>query len=245
MTQHEERTGASSGGSPAMGSREVAAGGTASRPRWWRRPWVVPLVVVVLAFLAIAWPPYLTLDPARSLIVIREDSAVHYPLLVSHIVFGTVALVTVCLQLWPALRRRRPAVHRWSGRLYVFAGALPSAVIAMVITPLSPAPSVGTTLGGVFWLVTTTMGFIRARQRRYRQHRRWMLFSFAFAINIVWGRVFMIVLTMFGIDDPAVFAQIGLTAPWLGWVINVFLVQWWLNRTERREAAPQRPVESS
>ncbi|MFD8645423.1 DUF2306 domain-containing protein [Streptomyces zaomyceticus] len=203
-------------------------------PAWWRRPWVLPLGVVVFAFLSFVWPPYLGLDPKASLIPIRPGSPQHYPMLVAHIATGTIALVTVVLQLWPWLRRSHPAAHRLIGRAYVFAGVLPSALLAFFITPLSMGPSVGTTLGGVLWLFTTGMGFTRAVQGRILAHRMWMLYSFAFAINIVWGRVFVVLLMSLGVQNQAIWSQVAGTAPWLGWVINLFLVQWWLNRTADR-----------
>ncbi|MFJ9810805.1 DUF2306 domain-containing protein [Streptomyces sp. NPDC101158] len=220
---------------PAVELVEPRTGTPSSKaPAWWRRPWVIPLGVVVLAFLSFVWPPYLGLDPKTSLIPIRPEAPQHYPMLVAHIATGTIALVTVVLQLWPWLRRRHPAVHRWSGRVYVFAGVLPSAILAFLITPLSMGPSVGTTLGGVMWLFTTAMGFVRAVQHRFLSHRMWMLYSFAFAINIVWGRVFVVLLMSLGVQSQAIWGQVVGTAPWLGWVINLFLVQWWLNRTAGR-----------
>lgn len=195
---------------------------------------MLPLGVVVFAFLSMVWPPYLGLDPKASLIPIRPGAPQHYPMLVAHIATGTIALVTVVLQLWPWLRRRHPAAHRLIGRAYVFAGVLPSALLAFFITPLSMGPSVGTTLGGVLWLFTTGMGFTRAVQGRIEAHRMWMLYSFAFAINIVWGRVFVVLLMSLGVQNQEIWGQVAGTAPWLGWVINLFLVQWWLNRTADR-----------
>ncbi|MCY0942932.1 DUF2306 domain-containing protein [Streptomyces antarcticus] len=212
---------------------DAAVSVTAARP-WWRQAWVIPLAVVVFAFLMMVWPPYLGLDPKTSLIPIRTGSPAHYPMLVAHIATGTIALLTVILQLWPWIRRNRPELHRWAGRTYVYAGAVPSALLAFLITPLSMGPSVGTTLGGVLWLFTTGMGTWRAVQGNIRSHRQWMLYSFAFAINIVWGRVFVVLLMSFEVQNQAVWAQITGTAPWLGWVINLFLVQWWLNRTADR-----------
>jgi hypothetical protein len=58
-----------------------------------------------------------------------------------------------------------------------------------------------------------------------------MLYSFAFAMNIIWGRIFVVIFTVFHITSPTLWAQIGTTAPWVGWVVNIFVVQWWLNRT--------------
>ena len=238
MTQNLERVAVPSNDDGEPNRRASLSNGLKQPTRqWWERPWVIPLAVVVVAFLIYIWPPYLGLDKNKSLIPIRPDAPQHYPLLVLHITFGSIALLTVCLQLWPWLRRKYPAAHRWSGRTYVFAGAIPAGVTAMLITPLAQAATIGTTLGGVFWLITTSVGWVKARQRQYRAHRRWMLYSFAFAINIVWGRVFVYTFTHLGVSDPKVWEQLGLTAPWLGWVINLFLVQWWLNRTATRPIA--------
>jgi len=234
VTQNLERAGSERPGKLSIGLN-VSWGESAEPPKrsWWRRPFLLPLAVVVVWFLFYVWPPYLGLDPSASLIPIRPGSAIHFPMLVAHIAFGTIALLTVVLQVWPGLRKRYPVVHRWAGRVYVFGGALPSVILAFLLTPLSPFPTIGTTLGGVFWFFATVMGFIRARQRRWVEHRRWMLYSFAMATNVIWGRVFMVVLPVTGIDvefQGHVFAA----TPWIGWVINLVLVQWWLNRTSNK-----------
>ena len=80
------------------------------------RPWAVPLAIVAVGFVIYAVRPYLGLDPARARLQPMPDSPVFYPLLVTHIFLGSVALLTACLQVWPWLRRRRPQIHRWSGR---------------------------------------------------------------------------------------------------------------------------------
>ena len=94
------------------------------------RPWsVAPLLVLVIAFVAFAVPPYLTLDPAQSRIPIAGTAIGYYPMLVAHVIFGAVAILTCCLQLWPWLRVRSPDVHRRIGLTYVFAGVLPAGVL--------------------------------------------------------------------------------------------------------------------
>jgi Predicted membrane protein (DUF2306) len=205
-----------------------------ARRSWWQRPWLLPLGVVVVWFLFYIWPPYIGLDPSTAIVPIRQDLPVHYPLVVAHIAFGSIALLTVALQVWPWLRRRYPVVHRWVGRTYVFAGALPAGIIAMLITPMALAPSVGTTLGGLFWLVTTVMGYIRGRQRRFASHRRWMLYSFAMALNVIWGRIFVVLLPLTPFNNDAALGHVFGAAPWIGWVINLIAVQWWLNRTANK-----------
>src|SRR4029077_19422883 len=98
------------------------------------------LAVVVVAFLAYSLPPYVT-GGTR----VPATFGLHYPLLVAHVMFASVAMVTAVAQIWPGLRARRPAWHRRIGRLYVYT-AIPAAVCAMVIgaaTPFGPFLAVG------------------------------------------------------------------------------------------------------
>ncbi|MFJ7524454.1 Predicted membrane protein (DUF2306) [Streptomyces sp. MnatMP-M77] len=209
-----------------------------SRPgrAWWRRPWPLLLALLVTLFLVDELTAYLGLEPSEARITLNEDVPLHYPLLVAHIGFGTIALVTVVLQVWPLLRRNHPRIHRASGRLYVFAGALPSAVLALAIMPLMPAwqGTIGVAVHALLWIGTTTMGYRAARKRQYDDHRRWMLYSFALATGVLWGRAMVNVMTYaeLNIDVGYLFE----VARWLGWMINLMLVQWWLDRRPNRPA---------
>ena len=77
-----------------------------------QRPWVVPLALLTVIFIAYAVPPYLTLDPAHARIQPMPPHASYYPLLVSHIFLGSVALLAACLQVWPWLRQSRAVSPR-------------------------------------------------------------------------------------------------------------------------------------
>lgn len=211
--------------------------------QWWQRPWVLPLALVVLAFLIYVWQPYIGFDIKKARVPLNPGAPEeNYALLVSHVFFGSVALSTLCLQVWPWLRRNHPAIHRWSGRLYVFAGALPCALLVAALIPLAGTPlgAVGQTIAASGWIVTTVMGYIRARQRRDGAHRRWMLYSAAFALNIVWGRAVFLVLGAVHLESASVLLQIGDATTWLGWVINLFAVRVWLDRkvSARRASLP-------
>jgi hypothetical protein len=224
--------------------REVPGlGGGPPDRRWWRRPWVAPMAVIAVAFVAFSLPPYLSLDPDRSRIPPPEHLGWYYPVLVAHVTFGSVALLTCCLQIWPWLRRRHPAVHRSVGRVYVFGGALPAGLIGLTlgaVSPFGPVARASNVLMATLWLVFTVTGFRMARQRRYVEHRRWMIRSFALTVSIitnrVWGVIWFLVLTP-QLDttfhgDQALFAQTvaGLTT-WLGWVVTLLIAEWWLERT--------------
>ena len=205
-----------------------------------RRPWVLPLALLTVIFIGYALPPYLSLDPARARIQPMPAHASYYPLLVTHIFLGSVALLAACLQVWPWLRQSRPAIHRWSGRLYVTT-ALTASICVMIISPMGlngANQRVANTMLALLWFGTTLAGFRAIRQRRFADHRRWMLRSVALVFSIVAFRFWMIVIfavvvpeVFSGEDvDPAALDQaIGLTS-WVSWVVNLLIIEWWLHR---------------
>jgi uncharacterized membrane protein len=230
-----------SGAATPPGTAGTGTGGSGSVRR---RPWVLLWAGVTAWFLAISLPRYIGLDRSRSGVELNPRFPLHYPLLIAHVTFGTVALLTVCLQVWPWLRERHPAVHRWSGRVYVFVGVLPTALLALVIMPFSDAP-VGHVVSATLWLATTITGYRMARQGRLAEHRRWMTYSFALAIAIMWGRVMLQVLPHVpgvNLDDPRTLALVLEAASWIGVLINLLAAQWWLERTARSVTASPAPL---
>ncbi|WP_103355416.1 DUF2306 domain-containing protein [Amycolatopsis sp. CA-128772] len=198
---------------------------------------MAPLALVVAVFLAYSVPPYLTLDPARSRVPAPPGFAAHYWFLVAHIAFGTVAIVGVILQVWPWLRRNHPVAHRRIGRVYVFGGAVPSAVMAATIGAVSPfGPVVGAldVVAALLWLGFTVAGWRAVRQRRYGDHRRWMIRSFAMCMNTLMTRAlspvgFLVVLPR-GLDKETMILSAATVSAALSVVSLLLLSQWWLER---------------
>lgn len=209
---------------------------------------MVPLLVITVAFLAYSLPPYLTLDPAQARVPAPDGFATHYPLLVGHIGFGSVALLTCCFQIWPWFRARHPKAHRIMGRLYVFAGVLPAGLLTIAVgavSPFGPVARVGNVLAGLLWLAVTIVGIRVAMQKRYAEHRRWMIRSFALTTSIVAARLWgvIVAVALFAnekfdpaeLSDPGVQALAGITV-WLGWTVNLLIAEWWLERSAARRA---------
>ncbi|HEU5475593.1 MAG TPA: DUF2306 domain-containing protein [Actinophytocola sp.] len=194
--------------------------------------------IIVISFILYAVPNYLTFDPATADIpYLRQDLPLHYVMLVGHVWFGTLTMLTMCIQIWPWVRQHHPAVHRWSGRVYVFAGVIPTGLLALAIVPFAAGPP-GNAIGGLLWLAATIAGFRAARQRRFAAHRRWMIYSFALTLQIVWGRVLLLVLPLVpGYDaaDPHTQDIVVEAISWLGFVINLLAAQFWLEWTARKE----------
>lgn len=220
--------------------------------RWWQRPWVVPLAFLSIVFVSFSLPPYVSFDPAQSRIPSPDGLAWYYGVLSLHVVFGSVAILTCCLQVWPWLRQRYPKVHRISGRVYVFAGVLPAAVFAFAIATVSPGGPVATVSSvmlSLLWFGFTIAGYRMARRRRYAAHRKWMIRSFALTVGIItnrlWGGVAYVVLspqtdTMFGGSEQRMGETVAGITTWFSWITMLLIAQWWLDRTDRRTLTVER-----
>jgi uncharacterized membrane protein len=203
------------------------------RPNRWP---AVALAVVVGVFLAYSLPPYFS-GHTR----VPSTFAWHYPLLVAHVMFASVAMLTAVAQIWPGLLAHRRALHRRVGRAYVYS-AIPAAMCAMVIgaaTPFGPFLAVSNVLLASLWLWFTINGYLAARKRRFAQHRRHMVRSATLALSIITNRIWtpLLVITcqplqhsLFGDKEEHFVWFVAGVGAWLGWMIPFFTVQWWLNR---------------
>jgi uncharacterized membrane protein YozB (DUF420 family) len=216
---------------------EIRPAPPAPRPKWWRRPWLAPLALVVAAFLAYSLPPYLSFDPAQSRVPTPPGFAAHYWFLVGHILFGSIAIGGVILQIWPWLRRTHPVVHRRVGRVYIFGGAIPSALMAMTIgfsSPFGPAAGVLNVFAALLWLGFTIAGWRATRQRRYADHRKWMVRSFAMTMNTLLSRVYAPIAFLSlssSYPDHVSLIQAASTASGTMSLLTLLLLsQWWLDR---------------
>jgi CDP-diglyceride synthetase len=197
---------------------------------------VAPLALVVAAFLVYSVPPYLSLDPAQARVPTPPGCAAHYWFLVAHILFGTIAIVGVIRQIWPWLRRTHPALHRRIGRVYIFGGAITSALMALSIalsSPFGPAAGVLNVVAALLWLGFTIAGFRATRQRRYADHRKSMIRSFAMTMNILLSGVYAPAFLSIG-PHYADMAALMPAAATLSGTLSLFtlllLSPWWLDR---------------
>ncbi|WP_327091782.1 DUF2306 domain-containing protein [Nonomuraea sp. NBC_01738] len=218
--------------------------------RWWRRPWIAPAAVVALVFLAFSLPNYVTFDPALSRVPAPDFFPPHFPLLALHVIFGSIAMTTCLMQIWPWLRARNPRLHRLTGRVYVLAGVLPAGLLGLVVgaaTPFGHVARASNVLLALLWLGCTLAGWRMARRRRYREHRRWMVRSFALTMSIISNRLWSVLIVVLvpvetlGSGQREIMATVSGLSTWLGWVIPLLVAEWWLeHRPARRTSRPDR-----
>lgn len=150
------------------------------------------------------------------------------PWLTAHVAGAATALLLGWMQFLPAVRRRAPAVHRWTGRLYVL-GCIEGGVAGLVLafgTSSGPIGGAGFGLLAVLWLVTTALGWRTAMERRFDEHRRWMIRSWALTLAAVTLRLYLPLSMLV----PAPMEDSYRAIAWLCWVPNLLIAEWWLRR---------------
>ncbi len=105
----------------------------------------------------------------------------------AHFLFGAVLLALGPVQLFGAVRRRAPAVHRWIGRVYATA-ALGAAVaglgfIAAKGTVGGPPMTVGFLIYGALTGLAAIQAVRYAMARKFDAHRAWAIRLFALAVG--------------------------------------------------------------
>ena len=109
--------------------------------------------------------------------------AVHGP-------FGAVALILGPLQFSDTLRRSRPRLHRWIGRIYIGAIAV-AASVALYIGPRFEPRTIQIQqyfqAGG--WLLTTAAALFFILKRNIPAHKLWMMRSYGFCLVFILSRV--------------------------------------------------------
>jgi len=111
-------------------------------------------------------------------------------LLLVHGPLGAVALLSGPFQFSDTLRRTRPRLHRWLGRLYVAAIAVSAPMAAYIGYNFEPRSiRIEQLFQGGGWFATTMIALLCVLNRNLPLHKAWMMKSYAFCLVFVLSRV--------------------------------------------------------
>lgn len=153
----------------------------------------------------------------------------------THVTLGPLALAVMPFQFSHRLRRNRPGVHRWLGRVYGVAILVSGlAGLAMALgTQAGTFAGIGFGLLAIAWLGTTGIAISHAMAGRIADHQRWIVRSAALTFAAVTLRIELPILAMtLGMETGYPYVA------WLCWVPNLLVAEWWL----RRRPAPRPQV---
>ena len=165
------------------------------------------------------------------------------PWIILHAGAAATALLCGPAQLLMKLRRHWSVVHRWVGRVYV-AGCLVGGGSGLVLAAgvsEGPIAQAGFACLGVLWITVTFQGWRNARARRWAEHERWMVRSFALTFAAVTLRIYLpVAVFAFGFEFDNAYRAIA----WLCWVPNAIAAELYLRRQRSplRVSATRQPV---
>jgi uncharacterized membrane protein len=97
--------------------------------------------------------------------------------LLAHTAAGLLAILLGPLQFSRTLRRQRPALHRFTGKVYLLAvmAAAICALVLAVTSQISASYEWGLILGASLWLASGGLAYAAIRRREVARHRAWMV----------------------------------------------------------------------
>lgn len=183
--------------------------------------WLMVIMSVAIGLYAVAFQLRLAGAPAFHA---RFDTM---PMFTSmHVIGGAIVLLVGGLQFLPDIRRGRPEIHRWLGRLYL-SFVLIGGVGGLVMAPYSEGGLVahfGFGTLAVLWLMSGWLAYAAIRRGDVQTHRIWMMRNFAMAFGAVTLRIYMGLFALAGVP----FSEFYPVVSWISWVLNLVFVEWYL-----------------
>ena len=169
----------------------------------------------------------------------------HRALTLAHVLPAMLFMVLGPLQFLKKLRATYPAIHRWSGR--IFLGA--SAIVGVTGLTMASRKTIGgldekaaIALFGTFFLLALAKALWHAIRRDFTQHREWMIRGYAIGLAVatirpIIGSFFAGAIMQGRVPEPHQFFG---TAFWIGFTLQTIAAEVWINYT--RPCAAARPV---
>ena len=163
-----------------------------------------------------------------------EGFARHPLLTMLHIIPGSLFMVLGPLQFIPALRSRKPRLHRWTGRAVLASGA----IVGTTALVMSPQMAIGgvsetaaTMLFAILFLFALTRAFLLIRRGSVALHREWMVRAFAIGLAVASIRpivgIFFATSRLTHLTPHDFFGA----AFWLGFTAQTIAAEVWIHRT--------------
>ncbi len=195
---------------------------------------VLLLSVLVAGFAFVAytqWPLGALVHPDMGANFNRHPIAIYM-----HVFCAALALLIGPFQFPDRLRRARPRLHRWLGRIYLGVGVGLGGIAGLYMAMFAYAGIVAK-LGFVglalAWLYTGARAYQHARDRDFVAHRAWMLRNFSLTFAAVTLRIYLGVSIASGWQFAVFYPVIA----WLCWLPNAAVGEWLARRVETRASS--------
>jgi len=142
-----------------------------------------------------------------------------------HVFSAVAALLAGFTQFSPQLLRENPKVHRLIGKIYVTNILFINFPVGLIMGVCANGGLPGKTaflLLDALWFYFTWKAFMCAKNKRYVDHKNYMIRSFALTFSAITLRTWKLILSnLFAID----LAELYIIDAWLGFVPNLLIAE--------------------
>ena len=113
-----------------------------------------------------------------------------------HIFAGALCITTALVQFSRYILKKTKAIHRWSGKIYVFVVLFLGAPTGLYMSFFAKGSFWERSLFmfmAIFWFITTFHGLRTIHKKNVLTHKIWMMRSYAMAMTAVTFRVYHII----------------------------------------------------
>lgn len=152
-----------------------------------------------------------------------------------HVFTAIIALLAGFTQFSPDFLKRYKKLHRLIGRLYawdILVINFPAAMIMAIYANGHLPSKIAFVILDCLWFWFTYKAVIAARQKRFTEHRQFMIRSYALTFSAITLRMWKLILSNSFTIDPVTLYMID---AWLGFVPNLLLAEWIIRRSSRKK----------
>ena len=150
-----------------------------------------------------------------------------------HIFAGAVCITTALIQFSRYILKKSKAIHRWSGKLYVFVVLFLGAPTGLYLSFFAKG-SIWERLLFMFmaatWFITTLYGLSTIRKKNVLAHTIWMMRSYSMAMTAVTFRIYHIMFYLLEWDHLENY-ELSL---WISVFGNMLFAEWLIYRKSKR-----------
>ncbi|MGG1663654.1 DUF2306 domain-containing protein [Brevibacillus sp. NRS-1366] len=190
---------------------------------------------ITVSILSISWAfhmlaNYFIVDPGATKLLQHKELSENFVhtlwlvLLRLHIISACIGLITGPLGLSAKLLRKKPALHRLNGKVYVLSILFSSVVTIYLAKDATGGTftTVGFLLLNGLWIFSTLYAWWTIRLKQIVKHRIWMMRSYALTLaNTSLHFIQLALMKLFDVNYVSSYT----IAVWAAWIINIVIVE--------------------
>jgi len=190
---------------------------------------------ITVSILSISWAfhmlaNYFIVDPGATKLLQHKELSENFVqtlwlvLLRLHIISACIGLITGPLGLSAKLLRKKPALHRLNGKVYVLSILFSSVVTIYLAKDATGGTftTVGFLLLNGLWIFATLYAWWTIRLKQIVKHRIWMMRSYALTLaNTSLHFIQLALMKLFDVDYVSSYTF----AVWGAWMINLLIAE--------------------